>query len=167
MKRKTLLLAAIVLLLTACGYAIHGRANLPFNSISIGSIINKTFEPGLEDRMKIALVDELMKNGLLINSSAGHKINGVINTYELRTLSEKAGVAVQYEVVIRGDFKLIDPSGKARPLMGQGVYIVSFLSAESLQNVMALKEKAIERALRDLSSEVVASAIYGGSPGQR
>jgi len=151
------------LLLTACGYTIHGRANLPFNSISIGSITNKTFEPGLEDRMKIALVDELMKNGFVIDSSAGHKINGVINTYELRTLSEKAGVAVQYEVIIRGDFKLIDPSGKARPLMGQGVYIVSFLSAESLQNVMALKEKAIERALRDLSSEIVASAIYRGS----
>ncbi|GAB4408238.1 MAG: LPS assembly lipoprotein LptE [Thermodesulfovibrionales bacterium] len=152
----------IVCALTGCGYTIHGRANLPFNSISIGNIVNKTFEPKLEDKMKIALVDELMKNGFVIDSKAGHKINGIITTFELRTLSEKAGVAVEYEVIIRGDFKLLDPSGKARALRGQGVFIVSFLSAESLQNVMALKEKAIERALRDLSSEIIASIVYGG-----
>lgn len=148
------------LFISGCGYTLQGRASLPFSSITIGKIINKTFEPGVEDRMQLALVDELMKDGFTIDNSRQHRIDGVINSFELRTLSTKAGVAVEYEVVVRGDFSLTEGTGKTRPLRNSGVYIVSFLSTDSLQGVMAMKEKAIERALKDLSSEIAASIMY-------
>lgn len=148
------------ILVSGCGYTLQGKASLPFKSITIGKIINKTFEPGLEDRMQLALVDELMKNGFSLDSSGQHRIDGAINTFELRTLSTKSGVAVEYEVVVRGEFGLMETTGKTRSLRNSGVYIVSFLSTDSLQGVMALKEKAIERALRDLSSEIAVSIIY-------
>lgn len=149
-----------LIFVSGCGYTLQGKAALPFKSITLGKIINRTFEPGLEDRMQLALVDELMKNGFSIDSSGQHRLDGTINTFELRTLSTKSGVAVEYEVVVRGDFGLTEASGKTRTLRNSGVYIVSFLSTDSLQGVMAMKEKAIERALSDLSSEIAASIMY-------
>lgn len=148
------------LLLSGCGYTLQGKATLPFKSITLGKIINKTFEPGLEDRMQLALIDELMKNGFSIDKSGQHRVEGIINTLELRTLSTKSGVAVEYEVIVRGEFSLIEAKGKTKPLRNSGAYIVSFLSKDSLHGVMAMKEKAIGRALRDLSSELAVSIIY-------
>ncbi len=160
-----LLITCCALLVPACGYTLHGRGNLPFQSVAIGKIVNRTYEPRLEDRMLAALADELMKSGFLIDGSSGHRISGSITFFELKTLSEKAGAAAEYEVIIRGDFRLTDPGGKARELRNRGVSIVSFPSVGDLQNVMALKETAIERALRDLSSEITASVVYGGPGG--
>jgi len=157
---RGLLCVLFPLLLTACGYTIYGKSTLPFQSIAVSKIVNKTFEPRLEDRMQIALTDELMRSGFLIDSGAGYRIIGNLTTFELKTLSEKGGVAVEYEVTIKGDFRLVDPFGRARGLRNQGVFIVSFPSTDSLQNVIALKERATEKALKDFSSEIVASIIY-------
>jgi len=146
--------------LVSCGYSIQGKANLPFQAVSLGKIANRTFEPKLEDRMQVALVEELMKNGFTLVQNSEYRIEGVINVFQMRVLSEKNSVAVEYEVIIRGDFKLVGPSGKVRPLAKGGVFIVSFLSTDSLNVVMARKEVAIEKALRDFSTELVASVIY-------
>ncbi len=162
-----LLLTVYCLLFTVgCGYTIYGKADLPFQSVGIGKIINKTFEPKLEDRMQRALVDELMTNGFVIDNSADYKISGVITSFTLSTLSEKSGVAVEYEVIIKGEFRLTDSSGKSRELRNHGVFIVSFPSSEALQNVIALKEQATETALKDLCSEIVASIMYAGLTGK-
>lgn len=147
-------------LVSGCGYTIQGKATLPFRTISIGRLVNKTFEPRLEDRMQLALVEELTRSGFIIDGSAGYSIEGTIKVFELRTLSAKAGIAEEYEVIIKGDFRLMDPSGKAKILRNRGAFIVSFQGADSLQGIMVSKEKATERALRELSSEMVASIIY-------
>jgi hypothetical protein len=148
-------------MLTGCGYSIQTRSVLPFPSIAIEQITNMTYEPKIEDKMRIILTDELIKRGFIVGSTSDYKISGSINSFELRTLSEKAGVAIEYEVIIRGDFKLKTPSGMIRDLRSEGPFIVSFLSAERLQDVIALKEKAIEKALRDLSNELIISIIHG------
>ena len=156
----SLLAACCLSLLSGCGYSLHSRSGLPFHSISIGKIANKTFEPKLQDRMQTALADELIKSGFNIAGDSGHRIDGVLNTFELKTLSEKSGTAVEYEVIVKGDLRLTGPSGEIKALRGSGAFIISFTSTESLQGVIALKEQATERALRDLSSEIVASIIY-------
>lgn len=156
--------AIICLLVASCGYTVQGwsvpasqGALLEVRSVSIDQIINRTYEPGIDDRMRDILTQELIKRGFKVDRSSGYKIYGSINTFELRTLSEKAGVAVEYEVVVNGDFKLRSPSGMVRDLRSGGPFIVSFLSADRLQDVMALREKAIEKALRDLSQELIIS----------
>lgn len=159
-KGALILILVLGLSFWGCGYTIQGKANLPFQTIAINKIVNKTFEPKLEDRMQIALVNELMVEGFAIDSSSGYKINGAITQFELRTLSEKSGVATEYEVIIKGDFKLTDPSGKTKELRNHGVFIVSLSSSEQLQTVIAQKELATVRALQDLSSEIVASIMY-------
>ena len=121
--------------------------------------MNKTYEPRLEDKLQTALVEELMKNGITLENSSEYRIEGAIKTYSLTTLAASAGTAVEYEVIIRGDFKLIEPGGKIKPLKGGGVFIVSFLSAGSLEGVNAMKELAIVKALQDLSQELVISIL--------
>jgi hypothetical protein len=149
-----------LLLVVGCGYTLYGKANLPFQSITVSKIVNKTYEPRLEDKIQIALTDELMKSGFVIDGRSGNRIEGSISSFVLNVLSTKGGVAVEYEVLIKGDFKLIDPFGKARELRHQAFFIVSFSSTDSLQNVVAGKELAIEKALKDFSSEIVASIIF-------
>ena len=171
MSRYFLLFAPCALLIAfcsaGCGYALYGKADLPFRAIAVPKIVNRTFEPRLEDRMQVALTDELMRSGFVIDSSSGYRITGSLMTFELKTLSEKEGVAVEYEVTITGDFRIVDPSGGTRQLRNRGVFIVSFPSTDSLQNVIALKERATEKALRDFSSEIAASLIFDRPEVQR
>ncbi len=143
-----------------CGYTLQGRETLPFDSVRIGHIENRTFEPKLEDKLQKALADELIKNGIMISKSSGYIINGVIEAFELKTLSEKEGLAVEYEVVIKGKFSLTSPEGKVTELRNSGAFIVSFYNAGSVQEIMASKEQAIESALKNLSSEIRAGIIY-------
>lgn len=150
-----------VICLSGCGYSLQGRTDLPFLSISLGKIENRTYEPRIEDRLQVALAEELMKSGFVIDADSGYGIGGVINTFVLKALSEKSGTAVQYEVEIRGAFRLYEPSGASRPLAGGGAFIVSFQSADKIEDVKAREERATEKALKDLSSELVASLLYG------
>jgi hypothetical protein len=81
--------------------------------------------------------------------------------FDLRILSEKKGVATEYEVVIGGDFQLIMPSGDILELERiRSPFIVSFKSQELLEDVIANKERASEKALRDMTFEIVGNIIY-------
>jgi outer membrane lipopolysaccharide assembly protein LptE/RlpB len=158
--RLLLIAAWLVPVISGCGYTLQGRATLPFQGVKIGKIVNKTYELKLEDRMQRLLTEELLKNGFVLETDAAYSIECVLNIFTLRVLSVKDNVASEYEVVIKGDYRLLEPSGKTRTLKGDGIFRISFTSTEALQNVEVRKEIATERALRDISSEIVASIIY-------
>jgi hypothetical protein len=144
-----------------CGYTIHGKTSLPFDSIQIVKMENNTLEPKLQDRLYNALTEEFLKQGVAVRPGAGYKLSGTINHFELRILSEKIDIAAEYEVSIRGDFKLVDPSGKIKEFKNIGSpFIVSFQSSEMLEDMLALKELASERAIRDMAMEIVLTLIY-------
>ncbi len=145
----------------SCGYSIHSKASLPFDSIQIGKIENKTLEPKLQDKLYKALTEEFLKQGVSVYSDAGYRLNGTIHQFELRILSEKADIATEYEVIIKGDFKLLDPSGKVKEYKNIGSpFIVSFSGFGSLNELIASRELASERAMRDMAMEIVATIIY-------
>ena len=149
--------------LSGCGYAIHSKMSLPFDSIQVGKLENTTLEPKLQDKLQIALSEEFLKQGLDVNPNAGYKLSGMINQFELRILSEKGGLATEYEVIIKGDFSLVDPLGNTEDFKNLGSpFIVSFQSSDTLEleKVLALKEIVSERAIRDMALEIVSSLIY-------
>ena len=159
--RILLFSVCFTLLATGCGYTIQGKASLPFQTVKIGKIVNKTYELKLEDRMQRALTAELLKTGFTLGAEADYSIEGVLNVFELRVLSVKVSEASEYEVIVRGDFRLLEPSGKVRTLRSGGIFITSFISTEeNLNSIIAAKELATERALRDFSSEIVASILF-------
>jgi hypothetical protein len=144
-----------------CGYAIHGNLSLPFDEIQIVEIENKTLEPKLQDSLYRALTEEFLKQGVTVSPDAGYKISGTIDHFELRVLSEKADIATEYEVIVKADFKLIDPSGDAKEFKNiVSPFIVSFTSPGPLNDLIASKEIASEKAIRDMAAEIVANLIY-------
>jgi hypothetical protein len=149
------------LFLVGCGYTLHNRAAFPFDAIQVERIENKTVEPKLQDRLYRALTEEFLKYGVHVLPSADYKLSATINLFELHVISEKKDVAVEYEAVIKGDFKLVGPSGVTKTFKNVGSpFIVSFPSSALLEDVIAFKEVASERALRNMTMEVVGVLIY-------
>jgi hypothetical protein len=147
--------------LSGCGYSLHGRASLPFDAIQIGTIENKTVEPKLQDRMYTALTEEFLMQGITVSPDAGYKLSGTIKQFLLIVLSEKAGIAAEYEIIMKGDFVLVDPSGKQKELKDIGSpFIVSFSGSGPLEELLASKEVASEKAIRDMAMQVVGAVIY-------
>lgn len=155
-----LLFTVYCLLFSGCGYTLHGKSALPFDEIQIGQIENKTLEPKLQDRFHRAITKEFLKNGITVSPKAEYKLNGTITFFEIHVLAEK-DVAVEYEVIMRGDFKLVSPSGYIKDLKSiESPFIVSFPGSGLLENVLASKELASEKALRDMATEIVGTLIY-------
>ena len=147
--------------LFGCGYTLQGRTALPFDSIQIQGIENKTVEPKLQDMFYRAVTEEFLKYGVSVQSNADYKLSGTINRYKLHVLSARRDVAVEYEVIIKGDFRIVGPSGDIRDIKDIGSpFIVSFPVFGPLEDVLAFKELASERAVRDMAMEVVAAFIY-------
>ncbi|MEW6162845.1 MAG: LPS assembly lipoprotein LptE [Nitrospirota bacterium] len=134
---------------------------MPFDSIQIERIENKTLEPKLQDRLHKAITEEFLRHGITVYHDAGYKLSGTINLFELHVLSEKKDIAVEYEAVIKGDFRLTGPSGDTKDFKNIGSpFIVSFSGSGLLEDVLALKELASEKAVRDMAMEIVAILIY-------
>lgn len=163
---KYFILCAICSLLSVifffgCGYSIHNKASLPLRDIQITEVKNHTYEPKLQDKLNEALTKEFLKHGIKVTEDASYKLSGVIDKFELRVLSEKEGIAIEYEVIIQGDFKVIDSTGRSKEFKNIGSpFIVSIFSQGQLDELIALKELASERAVRDLAMEIVANIIY-------
>ncbi|OGW38950.1 MAG: hypothetical protein A2Y97_10975 [Nitrospirae bacterium RBG_13_39_12] len=164
MKIKTgLLLTAYCLLVVfcGCGYTIHGKSSLPFDSIQIGNIENLTVEPKLQDKLHRALTEEFLKQGINVYPESAFKLSGRIYKFELRILSQKYDVATEYEVIIEGDFRIVDSSGNIKDFEKIGSpFIVSFQSSDLLEDVLSSKELASERAVKDMAMQIVSLVIY-------
>lgn len=157
-------LSAVCCLLStviSCGYAIHTRASLPFHEIQIGIIENRTVEPKLQDKLYNALTDEFLRQGIAVHRGADYRLKGKIHHFELRVLSETSDVATEYEVIIKGEFTAAGPSGYVKELKDVGSpFIISFSAADNLTGLLALKELASDRAIRDMAQQIVAALIY-------
>ncbi|MGE5238297.1 MAG: LPS assembly lipoprotein LptE [Chloroflexota bacterium] len=157
-------LCAVILiaLLAGCGYRLQTKANLPFDTITIGKVENSTFEPKLQDRLSALLAQTFMEYGIAVVPSSRHVVQANVVRFELRTLSEVNLTTSEYEVIITSDFVITDTStGDTFPLMRlKDPYLTYFFATGALENVLAQKEIATDVALRDLSREVVRRAVY-------
>lgn len=151
------------ILLPGCGYAIYTKSSLPFDAIQIDRFVNRTSQPKLEDKLFRALTEEFVRQGIPVLSQAEYKLGGVIRHYDVRMLSEKSGSAAEYEVIIESDLTLFEPSGEKRVFKDIGSpFIVSFPSSGTLEELVASKDLALDRALQEISQEIVGILIYGG-----
>lgn len=147
--------------LLGCGYVLHSKASLPFRSVRIAGIENRTVEPKLEDRLQRALTEEFLRNGIAVNQGNGYILRCVLNRFELRVLSEKEGAAVEYEIILKGDFRITDTSGNTREFKDTGSpFIISISGSGPLENVIALKELGAEKAVRNMAMEIIGALVY-------
>jgi len=151
----------LILLLGGCGYSVHRHASLPFSQINVGRIDNATLEPKLQDKLYSALAEEFTKQGILVTPEAQLKLTGRITRFDMISLSEKGGVTVEYRVIVEADFSMTDAEGKVRETRHvSSPFIVSFTGTGDLTNLLAARDLAEERAMKDLSEELVGMLIY-------
>lgn len=144
-----------------CGYTLQTRANLPFESVAVGKIENRTVEPKLQDRFNRQLADTFAEYGFYVSQSSRYVLEGEILRFELKPRSEVDLVASQYEVVINANFRLVDTlTGRSIPLIAQSPFITYFSSSGSIETVLAQKELSTTSALKNLSQEVVRRIAY-------
>jgi hypothetical protein len=162
MKSISLLIVfCLLLIVSGCGYSLQTRSSLPFQSIQIVRIENKTVEPKLQDRLYKALTEEFLKEGIAVSPQAAYKLSCIIDHFELKLLAEQSNVATDYEVIIKGNFVLTDPSGKKKEFKDIGApFLVSFAGAGPLDELLASKEVASDRAIKDMATEIVGILIY-------
>ncbi len=147
--------------LSNCGYSLQNSHTLPFESIKIGKIINRTSEPKLQDKLHVALTEEFLRHGVSVIYSSENVLTGEIIYFNLKTLSEKKEFAAEYEVIIRGDFRFKDNTGKIKGIKGvSSPFIESFHSAENISGIIASKEVAEKTALKRLSIMIVSELIH-------
>ncbi len=147
--------------LAGCGYSIHRHADLPFTSIRIGDIENRTLEPKLQDKLHRALTEEFMKQGVSVDPSAPLELKGTIHRFQMSGLSEKAGVIIEYQVNIRADFRVTDEKGAVKEIKNiDSPFIVSFTGSQDIGMLLANRDIAEEKAARDVAMQVVRALIY-------
>ena len=147
-------------LLSGCGYSVHRQSDLPFSEIQIGTIENKTLEPKLQDKLHTALTEEFMQNGIMVRPGADTKLSAVIHDFDMKILSEKEDITVQYRVIIRADFAIEYKNGKTELKNMDTPFIVTLTASNALNKLLATKELAEEQAMRDVAMRLVGTLIY-------
>ena len=163
-RKRCFSLVPVVLYLfmcAGCGYSVHRHADLPYKEIGIGLIENRTLEPKLGDKLYKALAEEFLAQGIVFNNASPYKLTGVINKYGMTSLSEKNGITIEYSLQVSADFRLVDNEGKVLEIKNiSSPFFVSFAGSEDLAGLLASRELAEEKAMRDIASEVVGALIY-------
>lgn len=143
------------------GYTIQTKANLPFDTIAVGRIENKTLEPKLQDRFIRSLAETFAEYGFSVSRSARYKLEGKITKFELLPLNEQNLVATQYQVIVKASFNLVDTStGRSVPLVADNPFITYFSTSARLEDVLAQKELSTNSALKNIAQEVARTISY-------
>jgi outer membrane lipopolysaccharide assembly protein LptE/RlpB len=153
--------AYLTLPLCGCGYSTRPQSALPGQAIALGLIENRTLEPKLQDKLSRALTEEFAKRGVRVGRGADYTLTGVVNGFDMVSLSEKGGITVEYRVTVSAEFRLLDPGGKV--VMAKNFsspFIVSLTDQGDLGGLLALKDLAEERAMSDLAIEITGAVIF-------
>ncbi len=150
------------LLLPSCGYRLYRTTELPITSVRIGSVQNRTAEPGLQDIFTRVFTEEMLRAGLTPSAGSDHLLSVTITGYRLNTLSIKDDLSAEYSVEIKADVMLHLPDGTVKEYRGMSSeFMETFVAADDIQSIQSRREVATEKALQDLSQRIIAELIYG------
>lgn len=160
-KQLVLIGALLCLFLSGCGYTLQSRATLPFQEVELGRIENMTHEPKLEDRLARALAQVFPEYGIDLSRSARHRIEADITGFELLALSEKSLYVAEYQVRATTAIRIIDREAETvTTVKSSGPFVTYFRATGGIESVLAGKELATERAMRDIAQDIIQRVIY-------
>jgi hypothetical protein len=165
MKRLPLYNSAWYLLLfslfvTSCGYHVIGSRSLPFQSITIRPVQNKTYEPGLEERLHSALSSEFINQGIGVNTSGSDVVlETTITMFQLGAIGVVDETVKEQELLMRADIKLVD-NGKVMEFTNATSPIkITFQSTGTVSESAVQKESATDKACKEIAKEIVSKII--------
>lgn len=157
--------------LTSCGYRMVGSTSLPFHSITIKHVLNKTYEPRLEDVLHNAISKEFLAQGIEVlparpSSSApesfqdiGVVLETVITIFHLSTIAASDEKVKEQAVTMYVDFRVIDRGRIMEFKAVKSPINVTFQTAGTVAESVVEKERAIEKACSEIAKEIVSKII--------
>ncbi len=154
------LLLAACLVAASCGYRMTGSRLLPFNSVTIKPVINKTYEPGLEDSLHNALSAEFINEGIEVRASGGDvELEATVTSFLLGAVGSVDGIVKEQELIMTVDVKLTDNGRVAEFRAMQSPIKITFQSAGTVSESAAHKKTATDKAGREIAREIVSRVI--------
>ena len=165
MKKNNLNICAFVFLIflffgASCGYHIIGSRSLPFQTITIKPVQNKTYEPGLEERLHNALSNEFINQGIRVNTSGGHVVlETIITIFQLGAIGAVDETVKEQELLMRADIKMLDNGTVMEFKDAASPIKITFQSTGSVTESVAQKERATDKACKEIAKEIVSRII--------
>jgi hypothetical protein len=162
-QRFVVCLAVFVFCLTllfSCGYRIVGSKYLPFDSVTIRPVKNRTYEPRLEERLHNALSKEFVLQNIKIAPADGDiDLETVIKTFELVTIAAVDEKVKEQAIVMHVDVRIID-NGKVTEFRSMKSPIkITFQATGTVSEAVAQKEGAIDKTCAEIAKEIVSKVI--------
>ena len=150
----------LALFISSCGYRIVGSSFLPFDSITIKHIENKTYEPRLEESMHMALSKEFINQGIDVNAAGANVELEVTGTnFEVGAIGAVDETIKEQELIMEADIRIID-KGKIIEFKSMRSPIkITFQTTGSVTDAVVQKEAAIDKASSEIAKEIVGRII--------
>jgi hypothetical protein len=148
------------LLVSSCGYHIIGSRSLPFRSITIKPVQNKTYEPGLEERLHNALSSEFIHQGIEIKAAGGNvEIEATVTTYLLGAIGAVDETVKEQELIMMVDIKGRDKDKVIEITSMTSPIKITFQSTGPVSLTAAEKDRATDKACSEIANEIVSRII--------
>lgn len=149
-------------LIVSCGYHFVGSEPMPFESITIAPVINRTYEPRLEETLHRALSEAFIEQGVQVVGRGGdYHLSSLIREFKTITESEvqsdalDRGVPVEQSVTMNVNFILTGIEKKVRYGGIDNPYKFNYDATGSVQSAVTLKEADIRRVCREIALELI------------
>jgi len=154
------LLLTSYFLLSSCGYHMIGSTPMPFNSITIKQVQNKTYEPGLEEKLHNALSREFINQGIEVRRAGGNvEMEVSVNNFDLSAIGAVDDKVKEQSIIMRVHIKLVDQGKITEFKAMQSPIKITFQSTGTVSESIINKERAIDKACSEIAKEIVSRII--------
>ena len=149
-----------ILIVSSCGYRMVGSKVLPFDSITIRPVQNKTYEPRLEERLHNALSDEFIKQGIEVKAAGGDvDLDTQITSFDLAAVGVSDEKVMEQSVEMSVNVKIMDHGSVIEFGSVESLINVTFQTSGSVIESVANKERASDKASREIAKEIVSRIV--------
>ncbi|MEE8329856.1 MAG: LPS assembly lipoprotein LptE [Thermodesulfovibrionia bacterium] len=148
------------LLLLSCGYHMVGSKPLPFQSITIKSVQNKTYEPKLEDRLHNALSKEFISQGIKVMARGGDAdMEAIITTFELSSIAAINETVQEQMIKMIVNIRVIYKDRVTEFTSMESPIRITFPTTGTVSDSVVQKERAIDKACSEIARETISRII--------
>jgi len=145
--------------LYGCGYHLVGSSSIPFDTILVLPVQNKTHEPLLEDVMYHALSSEFISQGIRVVSTGQRdtktRLETVIRSFSVNTIAASDNTVKEQSIMMEVDFRLIEGRRVMEFISVRPPINITFQATGSVTEAVIEKQRAMERAAQEIAKELV------------
>jgi hypothetical protein len=128
--------------------------------VTIKPVINKTYEPGLEERLHNALSREFIAQGIRVKAINGDiDMTTTITNFELGALAYIDEIVQEQDITLKVDIIIMDKNEVMEFRSMQSPIRVTFRSTGTVNESVVEKEKAIDKSCREIAREIISKII--------